>query len=64
MSPSLSMAQSHAVQSVNVALTLRNWLIGCQMFEYAQHGRDRAQYGERLLDNLARDPRGRMGRGN
>ncbi len=56
-------AQSHAVQAVNVALTLRNWLIGYHIFEYEQHGKDRAQYGERLLDNLASDLRKRLGRG-
>ena len=56
-------AQRHAVQAVNVALTLRNWLIGYHIFEYEQRGSDRAQYGERLLDNLAQDLRRRMGRG-
>jgi predicted nuclease of restriction endonuclease-like (RecB) superfamily len=56
-------AQRQAVQAVNTALTLRNWLIGYHIVEYEQHGRDRAQYGERLLDNLARDVRKRLGRG-
>src|SRR5947209_207194 len=56
-------AQSHAVQAVNAALTLRNWLIGYHIFEYEQHGADRAQYGERLLDNLAQDLRRALGRG-
>ncbi len=51
------------MQAVNVALTLRNWLIGCHIFEYEQHGSDRAEYAERLLDNLAQDLRRRMGRG-
>ena len=35
-------AQSHAVQAINVALTLRNWLTGYHLFEYEQHGSDRA----------------------
>src|SRR5712691_4524742 len=56
-------AQRHAVQAVNVTLTLRNWLIGYHIFEYEQHGSDRAEYGERLLDNLATDLRKRLGRG-
>ncbi len=56
-------AQGHAVQAVNAALTLRNWLIGYHIFEYEQHGSDRAEYGERLLDNLAQDLRRRLGRG-
>jgi len=56
-------AQRHAVQAVNMALTLRNWLIGYHIFEYEQQGSDRAQYGERLLDNLATDLRKRLGKG-
>src|SRR5206468_7520789 len=55
-------AQRQAVQAVNLALTLRNWLIGYHIVEYQQRGRDRAQYGERLLDTLARDLR-RISRG-
>jgi hypothetical protein len=45
-------AQAHTVQAVNVALTLRNWLIGYHLFEYEQNGSDRAKYGERLLEHL------------
>jgi hypothetical protein len=56
-------AQGRAAQAVNVSLTLRNRLIGCHIVEYEQNGRDRAQYGERLLDELARDLRRRLGRG-
>jgi predicted nuclease of restriction endonuclease-like (RecB) superfamily len=55
--------QRQAVQAVNVALTLRNWLIGYHIVEYEQHGSDRAQYGERLLERLTRDLRRRLGRG-
>src|SRR5437867_11952336 len=56
-------AQRQAAQAVNVSLTLRNWLIGYYVVEYQQHGSDRAQYGERLIENLARDLRRRLGRG-
>jgi predicted nuclease of restriction endonuclease-like (RecB) superfamily len=56
-------AQHQAVQAVNLALTLRNWLIGYHLVEYQQHGSDRAQYGERLLESLSRDLRRRLGRG-
>ena len=55
--------QRQAVQAVNIALTLRNWLIGYHIVEYEQHGSDRARYGERLLDELTRDLRGKIGRG-
>jgi predicted nuclease of restriction endonuclease-like (RecB) superfamily len=56
-------AQRQAVQAVNLALTLRNWLIGYHIFEYEQHGQDRAAYGARLLDELARDLKRRIGKG-
>jgi hypothetical protein len=55
--------QRQAVQAVNVALTMRNWLIGYYIVEYEQRGSDRAKYGERLLDNLVQDLRKRLGRG-
>ncbi len=45
--------QQQAQKQVNVALTLRNWLIGAYLFEYEQHGRDRAEYGEKLYRNLS-----------
>ncbi len=43
-----------ASKAVNVSLTLWNWLIGCYIREYEQNGEDRAQYGARLLDCLAK----------
>jgi predicted nuclease of restriction endonuclease-like (RecB) superfamily len=33
---------------------LRNWLIGCYIAEYELSGQDRANYGERLLNALAK----------
>ena len=56
-------AQHQAAQATNVALTLRNWVIGHYIVEYEQHGRDRAKYGVRLLESLAVDLRKRFGRG-
>ena len=44
---------TQATRAINVNLTLRNWLIGCYIYEYEQGGIDRATYGERLLDRLA-----------
>lgn len=44
---------AQASKAVNVSLTLRNWLIGCYIREYEQHGEDRAKYGNSLLDDLA-----------
>ncbi|HDR52553.1 MAG TPA: DUF1016 family protein [Mariniphaga anaerophila] len=47
--------QQAAVKAVNVALTLRNWLIGFYIVEYEQNGEDRAKYGEALLKRLEKD---------
>ena len=44
-----------ACRAVNTSLTLRNWLIGLYIREYEQHGADRAQYGESLLDRLSEE---------
>jgi predicted nuclease of restriction endonuclease-like (RecB) superfamily len=40
-------------RAVNVALTMRNWLVGSYIREYEQNGADRAAYGEGLLDKLS-----------
>lgn len=45
-------AQTAAIRAVNQFATMRNWLIGCYIVEYEQKGKDRAQYGERLLKRL------------
>lgn len=47
--------QHAAAKAVNVALTMRNWLIGFYIVEYEQKGEDRAKYGEALLKRLEND---------
>ena len=42
-----------AARQINTALTLRNWVIGMYLFEYEQKGEDRAQYGDRLYDEIS-----------
>ena len=42
-----------AKHAVNVALTLRNWLIGFYIAEYQLHGADRAKYGDKIVATLA-----------
>ena len=42
-----------AKHAVNVALTLRNWLIGFYIAEYQLHGADRANYGDKIVATLA-----------
>lgn len=42
-----------ASKAVNISLTLRSWLIGMYIGEYEQNGKDRASYGDKLLENLS-----------
>jgi predicted nuclease of restriction endonuclease-like (RecB) superfamily len=51
--------RNQAVQSVNAALTVRNWLIGYYIVEFEQKGEDRANYGGRLLELIGRKLQGR-----
>lgn len=44
---------NQAQRQVNTTLTLRNWIIGCYIFEYEQRGQDKAEYGEQLFKKLA-----------
>ncbi len=45
--------QQSAVKAVNSHITLRNWLIGYYIVEFEQNGEDRAEYGAKLLKELA-----------
>ena len=47
-----STLQAQAAHAVNLALTARNWLMGCYIVEFEQNGEDRAAYGEQLLKKL------------
>lgn len=47
--------QKNAVKAVNTHLTLRNWLTGFFIVEFEQNGSDRAVYGAKLLENLAKN---------
>ena len=47
-----------AAQAVNAHLTMRNWLLGFYIVHYEQNGLDRAQYGEKVLENLANELKG------
>lgn len=47
-----------ASRAVNVSLTLRNWFIGYYIAEFELQGANRANYGDRLLVELARALRG------
>lgn len=42
-------------QSINTCLTIRNWLFGYYIQEYALNGSDRAKYREKLLESLSKE---------
>lgn len=42
-----------AKKAVNTCLTIRNWLIGLYISEYELRGADRANYGDKLLNELS-----------
>jgi len=44
-----------ASKSVNMMLTLRNWLIGYYIAEYELQGSDRADYGDKTIECLANE---------
>jgi predicted nuclease of restriction endonuclease-like (RecB) superfamily len=46
--------QENTAKAVNFNLTVRNWLVGCYIVEYEQNGEDRAQYGAKLLVEMAK----------
>ena len=43
-----------AVKYVNTALVATYWLIGRRIVEYEQKGKERAEYGEALLDKISK----------
>lgn len=46
--------QTEAIRSISKSLTIRNWLIGYYIVEYEQNGADRANYGDKVIENLVR----------
>jgi predicted nuclease of restriction endonuclease-like (RecB) superfamily len=52
-----------AVRYVNTALVATYWLIGRRIVEYEQRGKERAEYGEALLEKLSKDLSPRFGKG-
>ena len=47
--------QAQAAHAVNLSLTARNWLVGYYIVEFEQHGDDRAKYGDKLINRLAKE---------
>lgn len=52
-----------AVSYVNTALVATYWLIGRRIVEYEQKGKERAKYGEALIEYISADLSKRFGKG-
>ena len=59
----LEAARRNAARAVNALMTATYWEIGRRIVEFEQQGKDRAGYGEQLLDQLSVDLTSRFGRG-
>jgi predicted nuclease of restriction endonuclease-like (RecB) superfamily len=55
--------KQQAQRQVNIALTLRNWLIGLYIVEYEQGGDIKADYGNQLIDKLSLSLTTKYGKG-
>jgi predicted nuclease of restriction endonuclease-like (RecB) superfamily len=59
----LELARRASVRTTNAIMTATYWEIGRRIVEFEQKGRNKAGYGEELIDRLAADLMGRFGRG-
>ncbi len=59
----LQSARSRAYSAVNLAMVEAYWLIGRRIVEEEQHGKARAKYGEKLLQNLSKSLTNEFGKG-
>src|SRR3989344_6644758 len=59
----LETGRKQAYQAVNSILVGTYWEIGKQIVEFEQDGKEKAEYGSKLLDALSKDLRFRYGKG-
>src|SRR5436190_1504110 len=59
----LEAARHSAARTVNALMTATYWEIGRRIVEFEQGGKARAEYGEELLQRLAKDLSAKFGRG-
>jgi predicted nuclease of restriction endonuclease-like (RecB) superfamily len=59
----LEAARRASVRTTNAIMTATYWEIGRRIVEFEQKGRNKAGYGEELIDRLAADLTSRFGRG-
>lgn len=63
ISSSLKQGRQQAIQQVNTTLVQTYWLIGKHIVEFEQKGNEKAEYGSRLLQQLASDLKVTFGKG-
>ncbi len=56
-------ARDYAYRAVNVALTLRNWLLGERIARESLDGAERAEYGKKIITELSQDLTNKYGKG-
>jgi predicted nuclease of restriction endonuclease-like (RecB) superfamily len=59
----LEASRRNAARTVNALMTATYWEIGRRIVEFEQGGKARAEYGEELLQRLAKDLSAKFGRG-
>ena len=59
----LEEARKYVYSQINQILVKTYWNIGKQIIEYEQKGKEKAEYGSKLLDNLSKDLKLRYGKG-
>ncbi|MBI5528262.1 MAG: DUF1016 domain-containing protein [Deltaproteobacteria bacterium] len=59
----LESARRASARVVNAAMTATYWKVGQRIVEFEQGGKERAEYGEQLLERLSADLTTRCGRG-
>ncbi len=55
--------EQYAHRSVNIALVQRNWFIGYRIAEEELKGKDRADYGEKIIKKLSKELTKKYGKG-
>ena len=59
----LKIARENAIKAINTELVKANWEIGRHIVEYEQQGKEKADYGSSLLQNLVTDLKIKYGKG-
>lgn len=59
----LQRARENAFKAINTELVKANWEIGRHIVEYEQQGKERAEYGAKLLKKLSKDLKTKFGKG-